>query len=536
MLRVVAEQRTLGHLRPRTTALFATSTSSAPKKSRGNTLLLVSGVSLLGVSAYLFASPGSQAAPMSSKAALGGSFLSSAQADAVLRRQQVSLMPSPSQGSVVVRCDVAAVASNDPKEDFRAEHATRHGLLLAVMDGHGGTECADIVQKHLGAYVENALDVALGDPSNKQRGWFSAPKHPSKLLLPEMADVDDGPSPKKKEAITNALISAFTRLDDDIVNGSFDAEMLPDDLTTANMIRRHLRISLAGSCTLLAYIDGNDLYVACTGDSRAVIGRRKIDGVWESLDLSVDQTVRNIQEYNRLLEEHPGELETVVVKGRVLGGLMPTRAFGDSRYKWPKHLSEVLLPNVTNRNPPKNYFTPPYVTAKPVVTHYRITPSRDMFMVLATDGLYDELSSQEVVTVVSGFMQHQKIAAAPTVEWGSDPLANKALALTQDTNAATCLIRNALGGSNEEKVSKLLSIPAPYSRRFRDDMTVNVVFFDHDKNIPNNGLDKSRLLSGATDVVEGLPAVDVNLAGIKQHRLNAWATYFARMTGSQSKL
>jgi hypothetical protein len=42
----------------------------------------------------------------------------------------------------------------------------------------------------------------------------------------------------------------------------------------------------------------------------------------------VDQTARNIQEYDRLLEEHPNELNTVVSRGRVLGSLMPTRAFG----------------------------------------------------------------------------------------------------------------------------------------------------------------------------------------------------------------
>lgn len=34
--------------------------------------------------------------------------------------------------------------------------------------------------------------------------------------------------------------------------------------------------------------------------------------------------------------EHPAdEAEDVIKVGRVLGGLEPTRAFGDARYKWP---------------------------------------------------------------------------------------------------------------------------------------------------------------------------------------------------------
>ncbi|ORY51453.1 protein serine/threonine phosphatase 2C [Rhizoclosmatium globosum] len=508
------------------------STQPTNPKPKSNLFLVASGLCLCGVSAALLmpSQPPNSKALSTKAASVGGSGLTSDEADAVLKRFERSLLPQ--LPSTVVRCDFAAVASNDPIEDYHSEQRCQHGQLFAVMDGHGGTECAAIVQKYLGAYVANALDAALAG----KKDWLGRRQQ---APVAENTTDADGPDPVRKEAITKALISAFTRLDEDIVNGGFDVVLGPEDVTTADIIRKHLRPALAGSCTLLAYVDGNDVYVACTGDSRAVIGRRKLEGVWEAIDMSADQTVRNVQEYNRLLEEHPGEIETVVVKGRVLGGLMPTRAFGDSRYKWPTQLSEVLLPHVTNRNPPKNYLTPPYVTAKPVVTHYRITPSRDLFLVLATDGLYDELSSQEVVTVVSGFLQHHQIAAPPTVEWGSDPLANKALSLTKDTNAATCLIRNALGGSNEDKTRKLLGIPAPYSRRFRDDMTVNVLFFDHDNTAPPNGLDKARLIVDAQNVQKGLEEVNLNLASAKQHRLQSWTSYFVNLekqTGIKSKL
>ena len=40
--------------------------------------------------------------------------------------------------------------------------------------------------------------------------------------------------------------------------------------------------------------------------------------------------------------EHPqDEAENVIRGGRVLGGLEPTRAFGDARYKWTREVQDV---------------------------------------------------------------------------------------------------------------------------------------------------------------------------------------------------
>lgn len=45
----------------------------------------------------------------------------------------------------------------------------------------------------------------------------------------------------------------------------------------------------------------------------------------------------------RIQSEHPqSESDTVITRGRVLGGLEPSRAFGDSRYKWPVGMAEKL--------------------------------------------------------------------------------------------------------------------------------------------------------------------------------------------------
>lgn len=49
--------------------------------------------------------------------------------------------------------------------------------------------------------------------------------------------------------------------------------------------------------------------------------------------------------------------------------------------------------------------------------------------------------------------------------------------VVEDKNVATHLVRNALGGKDRDMVCALLTLPAPYSRRYRDDLTVEVIFF-----------------------------------------------------------
>ena len=45
---------------------------------------------------------------------------------------------------------------------------------------------------------------------------------------------------------------------------------------------------------------------------------------------------------DRVQSEHPvDEALSVIMRGRVLGGLEPTRAFGDARYKWSREVQAV---------------------------------------------------------------------------------------------------------------------------------------------------------------------------------------------------
>ncbi|KAJ8473914.1 hypothetical protein ONZ45_g16126 [Pleurotus djamor] len=293
--------------------------------------------------------------------------------------------------------------------------------------------------------------------------------------------------------------------------------------------------AVSGSCALLALFDTahKNLYVACTGDSRAVAGvwepSEGEKGSWRVEVLSEDQTGRNPSEKQRVNGEHPGE--DVIREGRILGGLEPSRAFGDARYKWPRAVQETLNEAFlagngrSMRPPPSSFKTPPYVTAQPVVTHRKLSflpldasqsPSQSKspalrFLVLATDGLWDQLSNEDVVKLVGGHLQGLKgnvsksdLDAAVPTSTGSLGVDGKNKMRTKDEgtwafhdeNLSAHLIRNAFGGGDEPKLRRLLSIPAPYSRRYRDDVTVTVVWWEEGQE------ENARTASLATDSVK----------------------------------
>jgi len=60
--------------------------------------------------------------------------------------------------------------------------------------------------------------------------------------------------------------------------------------------------------------------------------------------------------------------------------------------------------------------------------------------------------------------------------------------VVEDKNAATHLVRNALGGRDRDMVCALLTLPSPYSRRYRDDLTVEVIFFGEGEKDGNDGV------------------------------------------------
>jgi pyruvate dehydrogenase phosphatase len=137
----------------------------------------------------------------------------------------------------------------------------------------------------------------------------------------------------------------------------------------------------------------------------------------------------------------------------------------------------------------KHYKDGPYVTAEPVVTTYKVPDAQPSFLILATDGLWDKMTSEQAVSLVGRWVDLQsnnktlKQSELKTQDFGTATLDGKGYtfkedsATIQDDNAAVHLMRNALGGANEELIRGALTIQDPRSRSIRDDITVQVVFF-----------------------------------------------------------
>ena len=119
---------------------------------------------------------------------------------------------------------------------------------------------------------------------------------------------------------------------------------------------------------------------------------------------------------------------------------------------------------------------------------------------MATDGLWDRLTNEQAVNLVGTWLQNYspsveaQISSTPPPDIGDleqertniqreargrgKPEPQKAYPAqvaradakhftVKDNNAATHLVRNALGGSNEDMLRGLLTVPPPYSRNLR---------------------------------------------------------------------
>ncbi|KAI3369600.1 hypothetical protein L3Q82_024490 [Scortum barcoo] len=421
--------------------------------------------------------------------------------------------------------------SNIPSEDRRSSAtclAGRGGMLFGVFDGHGGPACAHTVSQRLFYYIVMAM-LPLRTLAELERAveeeravpplleWH---KHPQDHSCPDGGavsfqslrnywqerleeDEDDKEEEQDGERVTSALVSAFRRLDYDLsVEAQVHLSMssprrvsLPGEALSLSC---PLRVALSGCTACIAHVSNGVLHIANLGDSRAVLGVQEPDGRWSAVSLTNDHNAQNPDELQRILGEHPpSEQKTVVRHDRLLGLLLPFRAFGDVRFKWSAEmLNRVyetrldVLSAVSEavRMLPPHYLTPPYLSAQPEVTHHHIKPA-DKFLVLATDGLWELMHRQTVIQLVgeqlTGLQQQRPIIpGVGTTLGGLQRLLlerrGRALLVLEDQNATTHLLRHALGDDGygavaPNRLAKMLSLPAELARRYRDDITITVI-------------------------------------------------------------
>ncbi|XP_058055913.1 probable protein phosphatase CG10417 isoform X2 [Anopheles bellator] len=146
----------------------------------------------------------------------------------------------------------------------------------------------------------------------------------------------------------------------------------------------------SGCTAVVALLHEKDLYVANAGDSRCVVCRNG-----KALEMSFDHKPEDTIEFKRI-EKAGGR---VTLDGRVNGGLNLSRAIGDHGYKM-------------------NGFLPPeeqMISALPDIQKITIG-SEDDFMVLACDGIWNFMTSDEVVQFVQERINKPGIALSKICE------------------------------------------------------------------------------------------------------------------------
>ena len=221
-------------------------------------------------------------------------------------------------------------------------------MIFGVFDGHGGKEVAEFVSRHF------CLEL-LNNRAYQDRNYEQALKE-TFLRMDDLLRTPDG----LKEVIRIA-------------------KDLPDNYP----VQADPSMMMAGCTSVVALVIRNTLYVANAGDSRCILCR---DG--RAIELSEDHKPDLPRERDRIIKAG-GSVED----GRVMGNLNLSRSIGDLEYKKNNNIQA------------KDQM----ISAYPDVRIEELNP-KDEFLVLACDGVWDMLTSQECVSFVS-----QRIKSKPLI-------------------------------------------------------------------------------------------------------------------------
>jgi len=209
---------------------------------------------------------------------------------------------------------------------------------------------------------------------------------------------------------------------------------VPDAFTKAfNVTDRNMQASginssgcTACSCLLRAEGDSRIIYTAHLGDARAVICR---GGLAVRLTSMSDHKATDPVEAKRVIENGG-----TIFNERVNGMLAISRAFGDHQLKAPT-LPKDVVSNV------------------PDISSTDLT-DKDMFVIVACDGLWDVVQDQEAVNLVlEGIRELMKLM--PSMSKQNDHTSKKQMAEI----LARMLLEEALARGTSDNVSCMLVFP-----------------------------------------------------------------------------
>ncbi|KAG0460768.1 hypothetical protein HPP92_020633 [Vanilla planifolia] len=232
------------------------------------------------------------------------------------------------------------------------------------------------------------------------------------------------------------------------------------------------QLAAVGTCCLVGIVCGEKIYVSNLGDTRAVLGRLvKSTGEILAMQLSDEHnaSITSIRHEMQLL--HPHDSQIVMLRQnvwRIKGLIQVSRTIGDIYLKKPEFNREPLPAKFLL----KETFKQPILRAEPSISVVTIHPD-DQFIIFASDGLWEQLSNQDAVNMVQN--GPRKGIACKLVK----------AALTKAAK------------QREMRYSDLMKIDKGVRRHFHDDITVIVLFLNH------NLLNGAKLSKGSMVSLKG---------------------------------
>ncbi|CAK91754.1 unnamed protein product (macronuclear) [Paramecium tetraurelia] len=232
--------------------------------------------------------------------------------------------------------DRVSIILNIIKPQSRENEPWPKCSYFGVYDGHGGSACADFLRDNLHQFVVKEPDFPWNPINAITKGFEAAEK-------------------------------CFLQMAQDSFN-----QGIPER---------------SGSCAIVILMIGDSCYVANVGDSRAILSAESGKKV---IDLSKDhkpelERDRIIKGGGQVYQTHGvnGEGQTILGPMRVNPGrLSVSRTFGDIEAKLEKFGGN-----------------PKIVIAEPEIKHIKIVNDHD-FIVLGSDGIFDTMSSKDVITQI----------------------------------------------------------------------------------------------------------------------------------------
>ncbi|CAG5056630.1 unnamed protein product [Parnassius apollo] len=288
------------------------------------------------------------------------------------------------------------------------ENINNSGIsLFAIFDGHGGEFAANYAKDHLiqnlynkvvelnafkdGKVInppsqdgqetpkkEQEINVSIERKTSFKKSVSAADDTSKKEITdPELLAQLSKARPITREVRTSTkpVKSVTVPLSSYLEKGKINfGKLLTDEVLAADRLlveAAKRTLNVAGTTALIAVLEDNHLIVANVGDSRGVM----CDSKGNAIPVSFDHKPQQVREQKRI--EAAGGYIAFNGVWRVAGILATSRAMGDYPLK------------------DKNF-----VIADPDILTFNLDDHKPMFLVLASDGLWDTFSNEEAVKFI----------------------------------------------------------------------------------------------------------------------------------------